>query len=808
MSTLANPAPQAQSDWASFYEQFQASANVPDVTQAQITAQRAVFRGMYLDLGQVAAQVRASGVQPLVTQVYADVLNIPPNASWALAGTGLQIIARHIQVAQGYTVYLDYRHGSDARLVVFANEWDAPLSVVAVTAADQPTQFSLDATNAAPGASVGLDASGAPACTTLAFAQGVPFSGDGDMHIYLANSQIAAELMSDRYPSRAMAILRWVAAWAAVLPDAADMFFSATSLATLLASDANAKANGARYVPYLSAQVYTSLAGAFASQAAAYETNYQTLSVQTALTEQNITMAATMAANAMSDTDYVKALLQQSQQNCLGAQAAVTKAQSDFLAQKIATDAAQANFQQVGIPAYERKQAVEAAGKVVGALVTFGGAIAAMAVGDEAAAPAAAQSAIQGAEAVATAAQTGAQVAKTASDLASTMKQLKQVVEGLKAAYDLSSSLVAVVQDVQHAQQRVASVAALSPPSPGVDLSAADQWSIFQLDAGAALAGAIGDGIDGAQDYKDALDKLAVYGQALAGAQLAAIRTDQHYAALSFRLNAATQRQANLTAAVAALKAGQAPALAMLQQFYRKALDARSYLFAALRSYQDSYFYWALGPSSVNASMVDSPAALGKAIGSITAISLDHANALEHFDPAPQTMTSQCCVVTDAAVLAALCGTGKATVALPLDTPAFAGMARVRLSTVRVWLDGVRFATPQPGSVFVSIATGGNYLDRLGGADYQFNSRRLQRSFKYQVQKPGSANPDWTFEDGSTATIQIDGAVDREVDYAYFEPTPFSAWTISLDPQTNAGVDWSGVSQITFEFAGSTIGQA
>ena len=50
----------------------------------------------------------------------------------------------------------------------------------------------------------------------------------------------------------------------------------------------------------------------------------------------------------------------------------------------------------------------------------------------------------------------------------------------------------------------------------------------------------------------------------------------------------------------------------------------------------------------------------------------------------------------------------------------------------------------------------------------------------------------------------IDGAVDAEVSYAYFAPTPFSNWQLSISAP---GMDLSGVSSIVMDFAGSAIAQ-
>ena len=164
-------------------------------------------------------------------------------------------------------------------------------------------------------------------------------------------------------------------------------------------------------------------------------------------------------------------------------------------------------------------------------------------------------------------------------------------------------------------------------------------------------------------------------------------------------------------------------------------------------------------------------------------------------------MTQQQVVIDDPAVLAALKSTGIAHWALQLTNANFSGMDRVRLTIVRVWLE----STPVAGAdydVEISITNLGNYLDRFQGTPYQFTAQPLQRGFKYRVSAQNEGNYDHIFANGTYGYIEIDGAVDQEVSYAYFEPTPFSEWQIKV-ANAGAGLDLSGVTRIVMEFAGS-----
>ncbi|MBD2752514.1 hypothetical protein [Spirosoma validum] len=790
-------------DWPSFYSDLQTKGNVPNASTELIGSQNAILRGMCLDFSAIKESIRQSGQTPILTTIYADVLLVPDLTNWLLQSTGLVIFARRIEVTGSATIILDYRQSNTAQLVVFADELVGTLTGSAVVPnQEQPVLFTINQDTLAPGISVN-NTNGQPVCQPLQLQQGIGFQVADDMQLYLNNSFIFGSLLYDQNPDLALSIFLWVKSWAAQSGQFEDLFYRSTSLVTLLSAQINATANGAVFVPYLTSSVYTDLARAFASYASEYESHYETLSTQKTLTDENIALAKTMVANADAENQYVTALLQQANNNYSNAEAAATKAQINFNNQQLAVNAVQANFQQIGIPDYEREQIIKAIVSLVTAVVTFGAAIGAMAMGDEAAAPAAAEGAVNGAKAVAQAADTGAAVAKKASELADTMAKLKKLVEVLQKVYELAKAVKEVADNISSAQAQMNTIQEMKDTTDGADLSAADGWAIFKLKADDVLQDSVDKGIKFAADYKQALDILVIYGQSLSAAQLAVIKAGQQVAAITFQLHYTQQKQANLQNLVNTLKAGEAPMLAMMQQFYQKYLDAKSLLFAALRSYQASYFYWALSPSNVHPKIVDPVSNLDSGIQDITKITMDFANALTRFDPPPQVMKNTYVEITQPSVLETLRTTGRATWVVPLDNPNFAGHTRVRLSNIRVWLEGTK-SNAESYSVYVIITTAGNYLDTYQGTNYQFNSKGLNRSFEYLVAKQGQ-NPNWTFDNGNLGFVQIDGEVDKEVAYAYFQPTPFSEWSISL-LSNNPGLDYSAVSKITMSFEGSTIG--
>lgn len=787
-------------DWAKLFNDLEKQGNIPDASSQTIDSAHAVFQSMYLDLGQIQKQITASGFQPPLVTVYADVLNLPNNLSWLLQRSVLMIVARQVQVGASVTFSLDFRTSQTASLLLFANEMEGKITAVAASSGD-PKQFTLSAAPVKGGWQV-LSDNGTPVAVERTRAEGMAMQPPGMFQQALVTEFLFASLLYDQQPPLALDMLTWLKDWSAESRDLLGMFLRSSSLVSLLSSQINAQANGAAFVPYLTQEVYTTLASAFVAEARQYESDYQTLSTQKVLTDQGIQLAKALLDNQTYQSEYVAKLLDMSKSNYDNAAAAVEAARKNFDKAQLNAKLVQIDFEQVGIPEWERAKILEAIISLATAVIEFGVGIGSMLVGNEAGGGAAAAGAIDGAKAVEAAAKTGSAIAKMAKDLADVMKELKKITEGLAKVYTFSKQVVAAAQNIGKAESMVKKMQEMNIDTDGADLSSTATWEIYRLNSDAALEGPVQQGIGYAAALQLAVREVAVYGQALAAAQLAAIRASQDYATVLLQKELAEKQQQRLRQYVDSLKAGEAPIVAMMQEFYQRYIDAKSSLFGAIQGYRASYFYWALQHSLIQPKVIDTVNRIDTGLKDLTSIALDRANALKRFSPPPQEMTRKEIVIEDAAVLAALRKEGTATWSVGLGADTFDGFDRVRLTTVRVWLEGVK-----PGAshlINVMMTTAGNYLDRYNGTQYQFTSKPLQRSFQYKVTATKVGIPAWEFGDGTYGYVEVDGTVDHEVSYAYFEPTPFAEWKIDLRSH-NTGIDFSKVTKITMELAGSLI---
>jgi hypothetical protein len=790
-------------DYAALYKSIESQGNVPYASSQSIAASRATFQGMYLDLAEIKSTLAGSGFDPPLVVVYADVLNIPDSTTWMLQQSGLVIVARRIQAAGTATISLDFRSDHSATLVVFTSEMAGSITAVAVLSTTDAQTFPVNAPPDSGGVQIAWVGS-APAAVPRVWAQGMSVPPENVFQQALITEFIFATLLSDQQPALALAQLTWLKNWSGAAPQLLNLFLRTSSLLSLLSAQVNAKKNGAAFVPYLTQDVYAGLADAFSTEAGQYESTYRTLSTQKAVDDQFIQLATTLLANQTSQSEYVTTLLGQAKLNYDNAVAAVDAAQVNFGNAQRTAQSTQINFEKIGIPLWEEKKIIDAVISLGTAVITFGVGIAGMLAGDPAGGAAGAKAAVDTAEAVEQAAEAGTQIATMAKQLADTMAQLKKIVEALQKVYEFLKQVVLAAQNIQNAQKYADKMKGMDVSTGGADLSATYQWQIYQQTTDALLADPVQQGIGYASDLKLAIDNVAVYGQALAAAQLAAVTAGQQYAEVQLQRELALQQQAELQQYVDSLQTGEQPVVAMMQQFYQRYVDAKSSLYAAIQGYRASYFYWALDQSMITPRIIDDVDSLDTGLGDLTKIALDKTAALQHFKPPPQTLTRKQLVIDDPALIAELAKTGAVKWALTLDSPAFAGFDRSRLTLVRAWLEG---AKPQGGGadVLLTLSTSGNYLDRLGGTNFQFTSDPLARTFEYSVSPEDQGGAAWKFDDGTYGYVEVDGAVDREVSYAYFEPTPFSEWQLTVSQ--SSPVDVSAVTKVTLIFAGSVIPQ-
>ncbi len=767
-------------DWNGIYSGVQTKANVPSTTETTRDGSRLVVRDLLVSLDTVIDAVEKAATPPLFVYVFADVVTLSATRNWALPPLALFIVARRVVATSGTFLQLDYRTNTEATFVLYANEIEGPLSVHAVTAASPSSPFLFDLTQ--------FDSLGVQIRSLDGLVDQIPLpvlpdellnTGDPLWMSLSTNFQFASMLV-DPHPPVARAMLAWIQAASAPSAALNDFCLQSAALQTQL----TVSSSGVNFVPYLSPTVYRDTATAFGKAAKDYETEYQYFSAQASTKEQWIASARNMQQYFALTDDFNRELIAQAEANLKGASDAVDAAKLRFKLTQLTIAPLQAKFQ-AGIEIWKSDQVLKAVFDILSAVVTFGAAIGAMAVGDEAAAGTAAKSAAGAGKAAADAAKAGgeaARVAGTMSQLADAMKALQKIGKALMATITLVQKIVAAASSLQPG--------GVDKPVPSIDdISAQAEWDVFRLRVDDMMQFPVDKGIEGARPYRMALDELSIYGKALAATQSSYIRTAQELARLRLQSRVSSGMTKTIADSIARMQAGEKPDRLMMHLLYVRGLNMKRWLFIALRNYTWSYRYWALRKSAVTPSIL---APASKLIDDMATMQRDYSDALESFQPPPQEFGAQeggvVVEISDPSVLNALRTRGEAQIAVDASLPQFAAYDRVRVSRVRVWLDGAR------GPTYIEIRTNGVYRDRLGTSAYTFTAAPLQRFFQYH----GAP--------GDVSGIDGDGVVADENRFAYFQPTPFTEWHLRIPPSLNPSLDLSGLSKIAMTFTGSAIG--
>lgn len=794
-------APVTSVDWVELYKYYQTEASCPDMAFHRVTPQQAVFRGLVVDLCNVKKIIAQSDITPNNISIYADVL-IVSDVSWVMDSSSVIIYARRVELS-GKALVLFKKKTRQSSFVVYSVEWAGELILMTDSVSGETINLTADMVGKSPGIHIRYS-EGKINVLPVDYKQGIGKRVDEHMEIYLTNLFIAASLLYSDYPFVAMSQLVWIKHWAAYPEGMEMLYYRSLTLSNQLQGEIDASMKSSRFIPYLTKAVYEKLADAFIKEIVRYENNYMHLFTLTTLTQENIEVVKTMVNVSKSEKDYIISLLKQATDNNKSAQEAVVMARANFNKQEKIVKFLAIDFEEQGIPQYQRQQIVKAVVSLVTSMAQFGAAIGSMVAGNPAGGGAAANAAITTAEGIAKAAGTTKDVASKAKRAAEMMKGLKELVDSLKGLYEFADKISLLVGDIQKAIKEIDVVDKMKTLTDASSLNATDAWDAYIIQIDNMMADPVSKGIEYASKYKEALDILAIYGKSLCKAELAVINTCQKMAAISFQLTYARQKEKELQKLVSELKAGQEMPLKIMQQLCQKYLDCKSLLFSALKSYQSSYFYWSFRESDIKPRISARINPLTADLHEMTQIAMDTQHAIEEFAPhPPQLLKNGVYEITDPVIIESLRKEGKTVWNIPLDAEELNGLERVRLDTIRVWIEGLEF-TSKDKTVQIHLENTGNYVDRFKGKQYQFTSRPLQRGFEYEVttKEKDSAHQ---FDNGTFGLVKLDGKVDQEVAYAYFQPTPFSEWTISLKNNNKSTIDLSGIKKIIFWFEGTAI---
>ncbi|KAJ8463725.1 hypothetical protein ONZ45_g17482 [Pleurotus djamor] len=630
------------------------------------------------------------------------------------------------------------------------------------------------------GVRVIIDATGTVEYRVLSWIDNNEFKVDGQLHRLLRTQFAVASawLGSEASTPFAMDILTFILRLTRASQLATDIRMQALTLYAQSAVRGDAKAKGLTYVPRLDFSVYDTVVDRNIKVAQAYEQQYERYSDLAAGSQVWIESATVMKEQYTDLSNMCKTLASQAQDRYDSAEKALRENNNAFEDAKSAVTHAQDALAK-GYLEWLIKQHRETLIAVFKALFDLGVAVGECVLGQ----PEAAEAAVEAGKAAEKAYEAAEAVVEAGSLVDKLIKGIKELPKIFKKMSGIASAISALFISIGKA------IANASSPNPEVDAPDADtstnfigllaSWDVYLDELDSSMKFPISEGISGAEEYRLASRKMAILGKALLLSKMAAISQGQELARTLMQLYVNEKQQERLADWITKLETSNEAYLQAQVLLFNRLLDVRGWIYIYLQSYIDSYRYWALTPSTVQPSMVETVPQFEK---DHATLAIEVVQAYTHFDPSPQDFhrvfnwgVGRSFLTED--VLESLKATSTASFSItPEHLP---GYTRVRVKTIRLYLKDIDGTDEEP--VRIEITNDGTYHDITppkGGSKSEylnFYSEPLRRAFQYT-------------SEGRPPVIDGDVAFPAK----YFLPTPFTKWTVTVksdfDPAQLSGL--------------------
>ncbi|WP_299017969.1 hypothetical protein [uncultured Photobacterium sp.] len=778
---------QAQaSEWTNIHHLIE-PANLPKSLESKImttSGTEIVAADLYLNLTEILSRPEVILNQQATIVVVADTLEIPSDFVLSLENQAVFIFARQIIGTGSGVISLDGSPDNSGMVTVISENIQASIDIISSLADGSVELDTLDSNIAGWGKMIAL-AGGERDVTSITgdisgYVQMNPWA---HQDIFNKTFDMAA-LIYDQNPQLSIQMLTWMEK---SLRASSVILDNNPQLANLYLQTAGFKqfveftSHNNNYVPYLDHRLYSDKYAAYLDTMQDYQQQYDRFMDRSA---DDITRkkSARLALSKLNDaTKAESSIIDHANVTISKLEAALKNVQGRYHNQEEAVFDARSTYL-VGIENWKRKEELNAAFEIFSAIANLGSAVTGVFVGN-----------LEGASALTK------QLAEEVPDAADKMKNLATNIKSVTSVIDNITKSVAgiakltdeVKKNIVHGKL-VGVVNEFNFDVPSIEESN-DAWDTLLIDVRNNLRFADSLGIRGARNYLAELEKLIVYGKSINSAQLRLVTEQSRLIDLMITAEVNQRQQQRVTALIAEMEDNEAAMAELEQHFMRAVNNFKRPMYAALVNYREAFKYWALEESKVkpalNKSYLDYKA-------DWATFEDEYSLAMASFQPEPHEFTIRSINITEPAQLKNFASTGELSFSLPLDEPAFCRYDRVRLNTVRAVLQGSELTAGQ--EFYLNITNSGTYQDKLKDKQYTFSAAPLSRAFDYQLD---DSRLDRSLEE--QISIITDGKVAKKYAFAYFEPTPFTTWSIAL--QNMKGYDLSKVERIHLEFTGTAI---
>lgn len=585
---------------------------------------------------------------------------------------------------------------------------------------------------------------------------------------------------SDAHGSRELAIhiTQWVRRTSLSAGGEPSLLAESTTLAERIR-----KRDGAlHFVPTLRRESYFKLAQVTAQALESVERQYDKFFDRQLGIDARMEAARQMLEHYRSTETHSQNLLEQTRTEMEKAAQANEAAARKMDAQLGVLDTAKEAFE-AGVEAKKAQLEREAVLAIAFAVVSLGVGIAVACTGN----PAGAAAAASGAEKAKSVGEKVSRLKKIMEKIAKAMEaiqKLKAALEKMKALYDAIQNHMETRRIVDELSDVVDDRAAPPAAMTGAD------WDVFTVDMRSLFETPISLEIEGARDYLKALEIVAIRGKDCIDSGFYFSDCARRYQERLWACERDRRDMDRIETLMDAIEGSAGPGFEMLFFYEQLRVRLKLRMIQAVETIGDAFRYYALREPTTRTSVTDSGAQLARSLADAE-FELTHAR--EQFAAPPGTWGPTVYRVWAGESLARL--KAERTFSWTLSQKNFRGFDRIRIEEIRVWLIG---AMPGREGIQVRIATSGVYQDRLGGRMFSFAGPPLKRSFAYRPDPNGSERD----YQGNPVTIT---ARADDTEKAFFQPTPFTTWELSLPEPLNPGLALDNVSEIGLEFLGSYI---
>ncbi|WP_299006271.1 hypothetical protein [uncultured Shewanella sp.] len=743
----------------------------------EISATSMIVADLQVNLSDVLSDPRIGSEKTTSIVIVADTITVPNHFVLSLKNQSLFIFARQINGEGHGTITLDSSMQSNEMVGIFTQELTANLSTLAIQSDGHYDLTPIQASDLGQGQLI----------TQLAGQhQTQDISGDlsgylqlnlnGYQTVFEKTFDMAASIY-DQNPSLSLSMLSWIESHLRLSPTVLE---NNPFLANLYLQAANLKqfiqyaSQSDNYVPYLDSMLYQNTYSSYLDTMQDYQSQYERFVDQGKTTSARKADAELMLDNLKDAVQAEAAIAEQALLNISELEDALANIKQTFSAQESSVFSARSAFL-IGLENWKTKQELQVALEVFTAVSSIGSAMAGAFVGN-----------VEGLNSLA------ADIPDTAiqlTELALKIKLVAGVLEKVTGAVNGMASLTTTVKRDLLYDKVADNFENLTFTIPSLHESN-NAWEVLLIDVRSHLRWASSLGVVGATGYLAELEKLIVYGKSINAVQIDLAQEQSRLVELLIAAEVNKNQVERIESLLANIEDEQSTLLELETLFYRNLNSLKRPMFVALSNYEAAFRYWGLRESQVSPSLNKDYLAYKL---DLATLNNEYNQALNNFTPSPQDFAISQIEITDPQQLADFAADGSLSVHINQDHSAFSLFDRVRLSTIRVVLQGSQL--PIDTNYFIDIESNGEYQDRWQGTEYTFNANPLYRLFGYELQAGDSNNVQYS--------LITDGKIADQFAFAYFEPTPFSTWSFSLREPSH--IDLNLVESIRLEFMGNAI---